>query len=137
MYIFTNGYPEIRIKLDNGVYIFDAKSSTGKTYLAILLKRLRGAGEPVDSFTYADSKRVNTLTEALSGKDFTVQQLRVIMLDRYDMYSDLYVDELDKLRENCVILIDCKWGARIRNTRRCYATLTSDSIEVTPGALYL
>lgn len=48
MYINKEYKPEISIALDNGIYVFDSESATGKTWLCKHLKKLKAYGEPVD-----------------------------------------------------------------------------------------
>ena len=47
--------PEVDIRLKNGVYVFLCDSSTGKTYLASILKKMEYV-DNVISFSYSDSE---------------------------------------------------------------------------------
>lgn len=49
-----NYKPAISINLDNGVYLFDNQSATGKTRLCRLLKSCQSYNEPVAAYTYSD-----------------------------------------------------------------------------------
>lgn len=46
----------INIYLENGIYVFDEDSATGKTRLCNELKELQKLGEPVIGYTYNDDK---------------------------------------------------------------------------------
>lgn len=107
MYEYAGGAFSIKVNLEPGLYLFDGNSSTGKTYLCKLLKQLRGRGEPVDGYTYADARRIG-LREYLRGLDLPSQDIRVLLLDRYDMYAGQFCDVIAELREHCVVLLDCK-----------------------------
>ena len=45
---------DITINLDNGLYIMDLYSASGKTRLTNLIKLLEAYGEPVVGYTYND-----------------------------------------------------------------------------------
>ena len=72
----------INILLDNGIYVFDAESATGKTWLCKQLKKLKAYGEPVDAVTY------NDLLAGMRLENVVKPQNKVVMLDRYDMYRE-------------------------------------------------
>jgi hypothetical protein len=130
MYISTNyNTPLVKINLEPGIYEFDGKSATGKTYLAKRLHELRGFTEPVDSFTYNDSLKFD-LEKYLDGDDFTIDQLKVVLLDRYDRYTKKYNDTIQKLSKYCVVLLDCKGPSYIRHTSECSITFNQTVIEV-------
>ena len=51
----SNNYGTIiDINLENGIYIFDNQSATGKTRLCKALRDCQKYGEPVASYTYDD-----------------------------------------------------------------------------------
>lgn len=129
MYEFLKGVPKISIQLNPGIYSFQCMSASGKTYLAKQLKLLRQLGEKVDSFTWYDTKR-GGLAQTLTMSDFPMEELKVLLLDRYDRYAGYFVEELRKLSSTCIVLIDCKESLQFRGAKSCCIRLSSDSIEV-------
>lgn len=129
MYEFIKGVPKISIQLEPGIYIFQCSSAAGKTYLAKQLKLLRQAGEKVDSFTWYDTKR-GGLAQTLTMSDFPMEDLKVLLLDRYDRYSGSFVDEIQKLSKTCIVLIDCKGSVKFSGAKTCSIRLSGARIEV-------
>ena len=72
----------INILLDNGIYVFDAESAIGKTWLCKQLKKLKAYGETVDAVTY------NDLLAGMRLENVVKPQNKVVRLDRYDMYRE-------------------------------------------------
>lgn len=99
-------YPEIDIELDNGVYLFSIESATGKTRLCKALKDLEQYGDVI-AYTYNDTIRKLDLKNLVSDKT------RVIMLDRYDMYFNMFADTIEKYSDKAIILVDCKLRDKI------------------------
>lgn len=95
----------ININLEPGVYVFGDLSSTGKTYLCKLLKKLRTFGYPVDGYTYDDYLRKISLKQLVGEIDGKIQYL---LIDRYDMYKNEFLDYIEELSKYCVVMIDCK-----------------------------
>lgn len=135
MYFFEKGVPYVTIDLDNGIYVFDCESATGKSYLADRLRLLRSIGEPVDSFSFSDVAKFGNPDSALSGVDFSMEELKVILFDRYDQYAGKFTDTINKLKSRCIVLIECKGRSGLNVTGRCSIKFTKTQIEVTPGAL--
>jgi len=99
---------EINIELENGIYVFDEKSATGKTRLCKDLKELRKLGEPVVGYTYGDDKLgidLAAVVRKISPK--------VLMLDRYDMYNGSFNDKIVEWSINTIVLIDCKGDLKL------------------------
>ena len=130
MYSFAKGYPHVKIDLDNGIYIFRNQSAIGKSYLAERLHELRSAGEPVDSFTFSDIAKFGGPDKALSGLDFNMRDLKVVLFDRYDLYVDRFTSTLQELAGNSIVLVDCKKMSKFGMAKRCYIQFTSGLIEV-------
>ncbi len=103
MYNIDQFIVKVHIRMDNGVYTLPTESAIGKTYLAYLLKQYRGAGEPVASFTYYDFIYGEELSYFVSKRDY-----KVVLLDRYDLYNDKFENEIFKLGEHAVVLLDAK-----------------------------
>lgn len=127
MYKNDKFQPMIEINLENGIYIFDNESATGKTRLCKVLKTYQIYGEPVASFTYHDILLGNQVEKILIPNKY-----KVILLDRYDLYGVGPTDLFDKCAENSIILIDCKGEfLASRNDDWCLIKMTDSKIEVT------
>lgn len=128
MYRNSDYRVEIEIDLENGVYVFDDKSATGKTRLAKELRNLNAFGEDVMSYTFNDIALGRDLKSELLKRPY-----KVIILDRYDMYNGLGAAEIDSLSDKSIILIDCKSmnGPKIETEYGyCDIEMTADKIEV-------
>lgn len=95
----------ININLEPGIYMFDDFSSTGKTYLCKLLKKLRTFGYPVDGYNYDDYLRKISLKQLVGKLDGKIECLEI---DRYVLYKEEFHDYIKELGKYCVVLIDCK-----------------------------
>ena len=135
MYLFEKSVPAVRINLDNGIYVFDCESATGKSYLAERLHALRSVGERVDSFSYPDVKKFGGPAAALNGVDFPMSDLRVVLFDRYGQYAGEFTDLINPLRHACIVLVDCKACTGLDVTGRCSIALSESEIVVDAGAL--
>lgn len=135
MYSFCNGLPEVHIRLSNGIYVFQKESGAGKSYLAERLHALRSVGEPVDSFSFSDLKKFGSPEEALSGVDFTLRELKVVLFDRYDMYVGKFTEDLQALSKTCVVLVDCKGLSELGPVDMCNISFNKTRIEVLAGAV--
>lgn len=117
---------EINIDLENGVYVFDEKSATGKTRLCKELKELRKLGEPVIGYTYGDDKLGISLVDITSKI-----KPKVLMLDRYDMYNGTFNKNLDEWAKDTIVLIDCKGDLETEiSTDWCTIEMGAKEIEV-------
>ena len=119
------GSVDIKINLPNGVYDFRAKSATGKTRLAKLLKDYAADGEPVMSYSYND--KVNGVpfdSVVHPGKQ------KLLVLDRYDLYNGEFKEQIEEFAKTGVVLIDIKGPTSI-DSELCYIEMTEDCIEVT------
>lgn len=93
----------VSINLNNGVYQFDCESATGKTRLYDVIKSYQYDGYNVTSYSY------NDLQDGLNLEDVVNRvQPSLLMIDRYDMFPDMYHDIIEKLSSKCIILIDSK-----------------------------
>lgn len=118
---------DITINLDNGLYIMDLYSASGKTRLTNLIKLLEAYGEPVVGYTYNDYlENKYDFREYLDRKN-----PKVIILDRYDMYYEAYKDVLEKWRNKAIVLVDSKSGFGLPQVDDLtYIEMTETSIEV-------
>ena len=93
----------VSINLNNGVYQFDCESATGKTRLYDVIKSYQYDEYNVTSYSY------NDLQDGLNLEDVVNRvQPSLLMIDRYDMFLDMYHDIIEKLSSKCIILIDSK-----------------------------
>lgn len=120
----------IKIEIDifeNGVYIFDELSGTGKTRLAGLLRKYRSYGENVAAYSYEDYSSglaLNTLNKFNNA---------VIMIDRYDLMAPDLIEQIKYLAKHNIVLIDYK-GSGISFTEDdnyCSIELNQNKILVT------
>lgn len=126
MYELTGYDVDLSINLDNGIYVFYGESATGKTRLAKLLRAYGNAGEPVNSYTYADKQTgLPISTVLIPGK------YRVIMIDRYDMYRGDGIDLMHECAKDTIILVDCKKDSLFTSiTDWCSINMAERRIEV-------
>lgn len=118
-------YPTVDVNLENGVYVFNDESASGKTYLLYMLNKMSNA-DSVIGFTYTDSLSNSINMEKCIGR-------HIIMFDRYDMYRNKYADIIKKLKNSSIILIDCKNLADMTldvDLKDCIIELEENSIEV-------
>lgn len=124
MYKNNEYRPNINIDLDNGIYVFESESATGKTYLCKHLKKLRAYGEPVASFTYNDILLGNSIESVFKN-------CKLVVLDRYDLYKEVGHDLMRMYKDKAIILIDCKLGfIEGIDSETCFIDLTKNNIEV-------
>lgn len=135
--LFCKGLPEVHIRLSNGVYVFQKESGAGKSYLAERLHALRGVGEPVDSISISDLKKFGNPEEALSGVDFKLSDLQVVMFDRYDLYAGKFTEVIQALANTCIVLVDCKGLSGLGAVSRCNISFSKTEIEVVAGAVHI
>jgi hypothetical protein len=86
----------------NGAYRFKEESATGKSWLCKLLKMYQARGEKVAGYTYSD------YTFGLDIGSLLNKGYKLVMIDRYDMYNGKMANEIAKLSDECIVLIDCK-----------------------------
>lgn len=113
--------PAIQVRLDSGVYIlFDG--SEGKTYLCSLLHKLRNR-ERVDSHTYPNEFKPAELLDN--------EKRDLVMLDRYDMYFGVGVDEIINFaQKGGVVLVDCKTYNFPAPATTCFIRMSENKLEV-------
>ena len=118
--------PEIIINLQNGVYVFDNESATGKTRLCKELRKNQKYGEKAASYSYDDYLLGLPIENTLLPNKYAV-----IMLDRYDMYNGKGADLINACRDNTIILIDCKKSPKFSGLYNfCTINMTDKLIEV-------
>lgn len=119
------GNVDLIFDLPNGVYVFDKTSATGKTRLAQLLHGYRAQGELVASYTYNDKNLGRDICEVFE------QKYKVVLLDRYDLYNGAGKELIHARKDDCIILIDCKQGTKIRCFKKiCHIDMTLEQIRV-------
>jgi hypothetical protein len=120
---------KIKISLENGFYIFEDEAALGKTHLANLLKKLGSFGEAVDAYSFSDY-RLGVSLDKILEKD-----LKVLLIDRYDLYEGFCIQSLTEKSKDCIVLVDLKYITRdFTNVNlrkdRCTIVLGEGSIEV-------
>jgi len=115
----------IDVRLKNGAYLFSNSSGTGKTFLAKTLSKYATYGEPVASYTYGDDRYGRSLKELLIS-----DALKLIVLDRYDMYYGECLEEINRKPRNNILLIDAKQYKLLQNLPTCSVHLTKEGIIV-------
>lgn len=133
MYEFLKGSPKVIVDLPAGLFSFQRQSAAGKTYLARQLRMLRGIEEPVDSYTVEDLRH-GGISQALTAADYTVWDLKVVLLDRYDLYVQKFDDEIYRLSKTCTVLIDCKGRSYLTGVHDCRIRRDAATLEVSLGA---
>lgn len=140
MYTNNSFQTDINIQLNNGLYIFEGESATGKTRLFNELRNIQKyeqserLKESIVTYTYNDYLLYNVTLEDILKK-YENEKLEVIILDRYDMYgSEEYIDSLVKISKDSIILVDCKSIDKFSNCTDdniCFIEMDETSITVT------
>ena len=78
-------------------------SGTGKTYLCNAFKYLGSHGYPVRGYDYEDYLDGKYLKSYINNDN-----VKYIFIDRYDLYTNEFLDDIQELGKNCVVLIDIK-----------------------------
>lgn len=117
---------ELVFNMENGLYIFDNQSATGKTRLCKVIRDYQKYGEPLASYTYDDYLLGMKIEDVLVPKKY-----KVIMLDRYDMYEGVGADLIKECAKDSIVLIDCKWNFTVSNEdETCFIEMGPYRIEV-------
>lgn len=117
--------PLIQINLENGIYLFDNKSGIGKTYLFKLLNVISSRTDFL-CLTLSNYFLVNDLVNVCKSRN-----VKVIILDRYDLYINQFSEELLQLKDNVIILVDCKHPDKLSfDSGNCGINFTEDKLEV-------
>lgn len=118
---------KLNIDLEKGIYVFQPKSSSGKTRLFYELCKRNMVYNNVYAYTLNDKKK------GISPLDYLENpECKVVLFDRYDMYNGDFSENIIKASRDKIILIDCKTELNIRcRTLPCRIINNNDSIEVT------
>lgn len=110
MYKFSVRGKDVTVDLEPGVYVFDCVTSSGKTFLCNALKTFKRLGQPVAGYTYNDMLDGIDLDKYVGN-----EKLECLVVDRYDMYMNKYIDTIERLADDgCVVLVDCKYKALLK-----------------------
>lgn len=116
----------ISINLENGVYQFCCESATGKTRLYDSIKSYQHAGYNVTAYSYTDLQDGLNLEEVINRI-----RPQLLLIDRYDMFSDMYHESILRVSENCIVLIDSKDVLTFSDYyTTCEINMTPTTIEV-------
>ena len=126
MYVNDGYSTKIDIQLDNGLYEFSDESATGKTRLYKALRDMQRYGEPVLGYSYNDLQYGTDLKSLLAQN----KDIKVLLIDRYDMFYEEYAEEVIKYSKNCIVMIDCKKGIDFADTETCFIEMSDYCIKV-------
>ena len=116
----------ININLENGIYQFYCESATGKTRLYDAIKSYQYEGYNVTAYSYFNLQDGLDLEEVINR---THPQL--LLIDRYDMFNDMYHEAILKVSKNCIVLIDSKDVLTFSDYyTTCEINMTPTTIEV-------
>lgn len=115
---------EIEICVGNGIWEFDSRSGTGKTYLCNTLKEYMLKGEPVLGYAYSDYKNGVDIDALLKSKP------KLIMIDRYDQFKDALNEKLIKASKEAIVLVDYKRGMVCNDVGFCDIELEPSKIRI-------
>lgn len=120
-------FPNIKIDLCCGAYVFDIYSATGKTYLYKIAEKYRHFGVPIAGYTYNDHLDCVPIKSRLDSNKF-----KIAILDRYDLYYGSYTNEIKEFIDGGgIILVDTKRGVIPSiKSRICFVHLDKRSISV-------
>lgn len=108
-----------------GIYRLKKQSSTGKTYLCKTLKQCRMMNIPVDGYDYYDYFTGRSFASLLD------KGLKLVMVDRFDMYNGKIEPYLSELAKDCIVLIDCNAAPNIDSTfSAAYVSMTESEIII-------
>lgn len=93
----------VNINLENGIYQFCCESATGKTRLYDIIKLYQRARYNVIAYSYTDLQDGLCLGEVINRI-----HSKLLLIDRYGMFDDMYHENILKVSENCIVLIDSK-----------------------------
>lgn len=126
MYTVNNSNVELIFSLENGLYILEPESSTGKTRLCQEIRKHQQYGENIASYSYEDKQLGIDIKTVLNSDKY-----KVIMLDRYDMYNGDGAELIKECAKNSIVLIDCKSGLNfVADDDLCIMEMTPSKIEV-------
>lgn len=139
MYTNNNFRIKIDLQLNNGIYIFEGESATGKTRLFNELRNIQkyeqseNQDKSIITYTYNDYLIYKiSLQQAF---DEYKESVKVIMLDRYDLYgTERDIERLMEISKWSIILIDCKQIELFSTStidKICFIEMTESSIKVT------
>lgn len=118
---FRDYTPAVTVSLENGLYVFDSESASGKTYLGLTLQRM-SSREPVDYVTYSTRDRLEQLLEN--------EKLRLLVIDRYDLYRHMCNKEIRQFGTRGVALVDLKSHNAPIGAKPCTISYSKGSITV-------
>lgn len=126
MYLNDRYSTKIDIQLDNGLYEFSDESATGKTRLYKTLRDMQRYGEQVLGYSYNDLQYGTDLSSLLAQN----KDIKVLLIDRYDMFYGEYAEEIIRCSKNCIVMIDCKQGIAFADTETCFIEMSDYCINV-------
>lgn len=116
---------KLTINLENGLYVLDVESGSGKIRLKKLLDELNGYGEPVNSYTYRDYLNKEPIEKVLDSSKY-----KAIVIDCYDIYYLYGLDAMEKAASNMIVLVDCKKGLSVSGVKLALIDMEAHFMEV-------
>lgn len=92
----------IESDISYGIYKMGANSGTGKSYMFDIFSKIGPLGLKCGGYTYGDYVR------GLDPECVLNPPKEVVIFDRYDLYSNIFGDKLQKYRNETLILVDSK-----------------------------
>ena len=123
--VINNG-KKIDIDLNNGIYIFDKVSGSGKTYLFNILSKITSTTDFL-CITYTNHSFIEDLKSLCNRRN-----TKLLFLDRYDLYCDKFKEDIMSLSKDITVILDLKNIPNdiYINSSSCYIELTKDCIKV-------
>lgn len=116
---------KIIINLENGIYTMGNESATGKTYLYKMLDKL-STRKDILCLTFSSAELIDSITNIIKKRN-----VKLLVLDRYDLYAGKFANEIISLRNDLIILLDYKQGSIFGEYQDiCTLELTETTLEV-------
>jgi hypothetical protein len=122
-----------RIAKDNGLYVFNADSATGKSFLAKLVKDAIYSSK-LKATVYNRERFVDGIN--LSSILENARDSILLVLDDMDFYNDIISDDIKQditmLSTKAVVLVDAKYKPDdvFCNAEKAFIKLSRDKLEV-------
>lgn len=117
----------IKFDLDNGVYVPNDRSAIGKTYISILSQMC--LSDKIPGYMCYKNGADSNLYELLL-KEFMNDKYSIVLVDRYNMYSnDTLSDLIYQLGEYKPVIIDDKMHI-LSKVKPCLIERTEDSLII-------
>lgn len=120
-----DGEIEIDVHLNNGAYLLDNVSGTGKSYLYYLLRTCMTSGCMVWALTYDDIIQDGGVENVNIPDD-----MELYLFDRYGAYYGEFDNKIKELSEHSIVLVDCKLPIKYDIARTACSLLVLDDKKI-------